>query len=278
MEKKKNVVLYVLLGIIIVLLAVIGLLLWKTMDKESPKEPETKEETQKEEKFEEISVEDALVKEAYSLIPRGICGDVEFELTKKDRTISDLSSKEKMEMIENHYRMAMLQSSEDKKFYVTDEELKKYFADVSFVKDYVENTPEKERRIGLADEILYNDGKLSMQHLYGTGCEGPTQGTISALYSAKKSDNKLELNVIVYTQEAIREEMDSDGNFHFVFAIYRDENRTEKGYEGYFEGRTAAKDNLDSTFFYGYQFIFNTAENALRLESIKYLDHLSDGL
>jgi len=275
-KKKSNGIIFVLCGIIIILLAVVGFLLWQNMSKEKP--DNTKTEPKEEVKTEEVSIDDSLVTEAYSLIPKGICGDVEFELEKNDRTISDLSNKEKMKMIESHYRMQMIRVNEDEKFYITNDELKRYFEDISFVKDYVENTADDKRSIGLADEILYNDGKLSMKHLYGTGCEGPSQGTRPALYSAKKTGNLLALNVIVFTQKAINDEMDSDGKYHFVYEIYRDEDQKEKGYEGYFDGENAAKEKLDANFFYGYQFVFNTADDTVRLESIKYLDHLSEGL
>ena len=246
----------------------------KGNEKEEGKETDSKEDI----KYEDISREDALVEEAYSLVPRGICGHAAFELSKEDRSLSDLSSKDKMEMLENHYRKYIPGATDEGKLYISLAEIKRYFENTSFVEDFVKNTPKDKRRVGLADEIEYKDEKLSMKHLYGTGCEGPSQGTMASLYSAKKENNKLLLNVIIYTKKATRMEDGSDGYSHFVFEIYRDEDEKEKGYEGYFEELDAAKENLDPSFFYGYQFIFDTADGNIRIKEIKYLDHLSDGI
>ena len=242
--------------------------------KEEDKETDSKEEIQ----YEDASLDDSLVAEAYSLVPRGICGHAAFDLIKEDRSISDLPSKDKMSIVENHYRKYIPGPTDDGKLYISDAELKRYFEDTSFVEDFVNTTPKNKRRVGLADEIEYSDGKLTMKHLYGTGCEGPTQGTMASLYSAKKANNRLALNVIVYRIKATRMEEGSDGYSHFIFEVYRDNDEKEKGYEGYFEGLDAAKENLDPTFFYGYQFIFDTTDGNLRIKEIKYLDHLSDGI
>ena len=273
-KKKKNYT-GILLGIILILLILLGvcifLLFQEKNNKENQKTADTEEkenikqntEENQEESFISLSLDDEMVVKANSLNPSNLCGQTALELEKRNRNVNEISSIEKIKMLSN---CAGHEKTENGSMVIKEENIKKYFEDISFLERYTNGLPEGEHlAYGIWNNVRYENGQLVFIRSGGVGCEGPSQGSFLTLYSAKKNSKKLVLNYVTYYKEVNRE----DKQF-FIYDFYKDE--TKKEYLG--EGQTG--DQIDINLFSGYQFVFDIADGNYQLEAINYLPLLTE--
>lgn len=268
---KKKGVLIALIAIIVVLLAAIGLLLWKMNDKEETKEPETKEETKKEEKMEDVSVDDALVTKAKGFLPTYLCGGMYLKLEEGNKKVTDFSKEERLNMIVSIFEDGIIKTAMDGSIYSVDEkEVAKYFEDLSFMDEYKGGVDtaydistgkaEHEGAKGITDTIIpfyvvYNNGKYDFTS-YGTGCVGPSNsGYYYNVSKATKSDSKLV--VTFYKYYAVPDY--DDTNDTFIQKVYVK------------EGDSTEADIKNTKAFTHYEMIINIKDDNFQLQEINYL-------
>ena len=209
-----------------------------------------------------------MVTRADNLNPKAACGQTTLELVKRNRTVNEISSIEKIRMLSS---CGALKKIGTQKATISEENIKKYFEDTSFLEKYATGLPQGESLGYIAyTDIRYENGQLEYINPSPVGCEGPAQGSFLKLYSAKKNSKRLVLNYVTYYTQADREEQDESG-YHFVFKYYKDETKAD--YIG--DGREYKE--LDASLFPGYQFVYNIEDSNCRLEEINYLPLITEG-
>lgn len=234
-------------------------------------EKETKKhETEKtqEEKFDSVSLDDTMVVKLNKLNPKNLCGQTNLELEKRNRNVNEISSIEKIRMLAS---CGDLEGIDTNKATISEESIKKYFEDTSFLEKYKNGVPDGET-LGYIfyDKVRYENNQLIFINNYGVGCEGPSQGTFLSLHSAKKNSKEMILNYTLYYREADREEKIGD-NYYFIFKYYKDKTKTE------YLGEGKEYNELDSNSFSGYQFVFNIEDGNYQLKAINYLSIITEG-
>ena len=234
-------------------------------------EKETKKhETEKtqEEKFDSVSLDDTMVVKLNKLNPKNLCGQTNLELEKRNRNVNEISSIEKIRMLTS---CGDLEKIDTNKATISEESIKKYFEDTSFLEKYKNGVPDGET-LGYIfyDKVRYENNQLLFINNYGVGCEGPSQGTFLSLHSAKKNSKEMILNYTLYYREADREEKIGD-NYYFIFKYYKDKTKTE------YLGEGKEYNELDSNSFSGYQFVFNIGDGNYQLKAINYLSLVTEG-
>ena len=234
-------------------------------------EKETKKhETEKtqEEKFDSVSLDDTMVVKLNKLNPKNLCGQTNLELEKRNRNVNEISSIEKIRMLAS---CGDLERIDTNKAAISEESIKKYFEDTSFLEKYKNGVPDGET-LGYIfyDKVRYENNQLLFINNYGVGCEGPSQGTFLSLHSAKKNSKEMILNYTLYYREADREEKIGD-NYYFIFKYYKDKTKTE------YLGEGKEYNELDSNSFSGYQFVFNIEDGNYQLKAINYLSLVTEG-
>ena len=204
----------VLVSIIVILVFVIGIFVGARLGEKQPinnnptnKETEKKEESKenktidkKEEskednttkKIEELSLNNELVKEADSLIPRYVCGGMDLPLEQKDITLFDLTDAIKAEMLASVFSKDRPNRISDSNYRTnvkfTKDDAKKYFED----SDFLENIDNLE-----IEYISYKIQKSGNDYYIvfpPSGCEGPGENRDELiLANAKKTSEELVL-------------------------------------------------------------------------------------
>ena len=234
--------------------------------------PDTKEETKKEEnaptdEFKSLSLDDKLVKEAVLFDASTLCGSPINEYDQKSRTIDEISDKIKMEMIVSRYIDEIIRTVEsddgDSTFDLKEEDLKRYFKDLSFLKKYEGKNTSFD---SYPSTMTYKNGVLSFKG-YPTGCEGLGEGYHSQVISAKKNSKQLIFKVITYYLGAEYDEKEDK----YVYSTYKDH-----------KSKTAIEEDVkfdESTFQYilnnelydQYEYVIDISEGNLQLEAINYV-------
>ena len=199
-RKKDNTgILLIIIIILIILLGACAFMLYQEKSNKNTtdtEERETKkqdtEETQKD-KFNSISLEDEMVTRADNLNPKAACGQTTLELVKRNRTVNEISSIEKIRMLSS---CGALKKIGTQKATISEENIKKYFEDTSFLEKYATGLPQGESLGYIAyTDIRYENGQLEYINPSPVGCEGPAQGSFLKLYSAKKNSKRLVLGL-----------------------------------------------------------------------------------
>lgn len=269
-SKKTNIVTWIIIVILIVLLAGCGYLLIQERSKNKElngKEKNNtiatkKEEPIQEEKIEELELTDSLVVDATKIIPKHLCGGVAIKLEKEDRTIEEFTNQEKLDMIASIYEDNIIKTAADgSKYTFTENELKKYFEDLSFLDAYKPSTmaftiyPAK---------LTFDNGDI-IATSFGTGCEGPgNNGNILKIESAKKTDETLVINYLQYYRKY---DFDDDAG-DFVAKIYK----TEDDKETVAKTVDVSKYQFDKDKFNHYSFIYNIKDGNLQLQKVEFIE------
>ena len=220
----------------------------------------------KEEPFQNLSLEDPMVLLVSKLNPKYLCGQTSLELVQQNRTVQEISSIEKMRMLESYYRS---ETPLEKTRNASVDEVKKFFEDISFLEKYTNGIP-KDEDLGYVyyDDIRYNNNQLVFNFTLPGGCEGPSQGSFLRLFSAKKNSKKLYVNYLLDYEDADRVD---ENTYNFIYKYYKDSTKAE--YIG--EGEDVSE--LDASLFSGYQFVFNIENGNYWLEGINYLPKVNEG-
>lgn len=224
MEKNNNGLIITLFIIIGVLLAAVGFFLGKELankeDKKETKEPEVK--------AVELKESDKLVKEALELIPDEFCGGLEFPFEKGNITINDLTKSDKLNMVISALgKNSSVENEESfKEYYFTEDTIKKYFEDLSFLDDF--KGGKTSSYTILSPFILkYKDNRYYLSQ-YATGCTGfgPERGEIT-FKSAEKKDNTLTITVYYYYVASTGDVVEEGDYGYFIFNVYKDSTKKE---------------------------------------------------
>ena len=199
--------------------------------------------------------------EAQSLIPFNLCGAPEVPLEKKSLTIRDLSSDLKGKMIISSYGPL----GEDDIVYLTEEEMSKYFEDLSFLRKLRDS---KDNQYSLTASMLsFKNGKYVIE-TYATGCEGVREGKSLEYVDYSINGNTLTLRYAYYWVSFSYDEKndmyyyeyrkDKDGK-----VIYDKVNAMAD--EPLYNGKKITYEQFDK-----YNFVFDISHNNIRLTNINY--------
>ncbi len=284
-----NKVLVLIIIILFILLGACGYYIF-TEKKESNKknqdevEKNTKKEDIKEEqKLEEIELTDTLVTDAIKTIPYHDCAGIELKLDKVDRSISEFTEEEKLNMILSIYSSSFIKTAMDSSTYTIEEkELEKYFDDLSFLNkfrpaidtSYKWETKEPAHEgANILEDYIYpvymklEDNKISAT-VYPTGCEGPMyKGDVLRATKAMKNEEILEIEFVHhYRGDATFDEKANT----FIYPIYKNKEDTTPIEQLSSSQYTDYK--FDESKYDGYKITYNIKNNNLKLQSIKYLN------
>ncbi len=263
--KDNKFILGLLVGILVCLFCVGAFYLGtryanKTDQKDNP---DIKEEKKEDLEFKDLALDDSLVLEAEELNPHYICGGSIFlkYYTGKSVKVDQLKDELKIEMIFNQYGSDVLAHTDkdDPVFSVKDKGFDKYFEDLSFLDSYKDG--ETYSLASMPATFEYKDGLFRFTS-YATGCEGAYEGDVSRIVSARKNDEQLVVNYVVFyvTYDYEKETIDS-------YLHEDDKKPVEKNIE-------VDKNNqyvINSDLYDHYEFVYDITNGNLRLESINYL-------
>ena len=267
-KKGNSTGLIIIIIILIVLLAGCGYLLLK--EKEKNQEPEIKEPTNKEpqpgntktkDELKTIEITDSIVTQARKTIPQYLCGGVALNLEKKDRTISELTNEEKLDMVVSIYEDDIIKTAMDESTYkFAESELNKYFQDLSFLDAY---KPTTEDVTIIPVKLTFENGNI-LATSFGAGCEGAgNNGDYLKLLSAQKNEENLVLEFLHYYKEFDR--YDEDKN-EFISKIYKDKEK-----DGVIGETSNPEDyQFEKEKFDTYSFTYNIKDGNYQLQNIKY--------
>ena len=282
-KKKSNKGLIITLVIVIILLilslAACGYLLLNKTEGKGEKKTEEKEVV---EELKDVDLDNLLVTEARNFEINHICAGTSLNLNKKDIKVEDLTSLEKLNVVlsANADKIVLVTGEEDKNVRISEESIKRYFKDISFLDDFkpaVDSASDAEtneaghKGAKVEHNLLwpvymkYEDGAFLVE-AYGTGCQGPSpEGLYLGLKSAQKNSEKLVLNYISYYSDP---ELDEDAQM-FKYKVYKNKGDSKEVTTLEEDVRDISK--LDAKDFDNYQFIFDIKDNNLRLVEIKYV-------
>jgi len=282
---KETRLVIVLIAIIVILVFIVGVLLGERMNQKSLNNKEEivdKNEKAKSDKDDRIDTEDNenqtdknnkknktekkvneedLVLEARGLIPTHMCGYPAMPLDKKDITIEQLADEIKGQMIISKYTNMDI----DHPVHIKEEELTKYFVDLSFL-DYLKKN--KENQFELDPSILsYSNGEYIVE-TYATGCEGAYEGDTIEYIDYKLEGDILTL-VYAYYYETYNYEnqyttyyKEKDGKVIFDKVTVDEINGENKPL---YKGKELSFDQFNK-----YEFSFDISNNNLRLQKMSY--------
>lgn len=251
-EKKNNGLLVILVIIIAILVLIIGFLIGLNMNKDETKETKDNGEIQAVET--EESLTSSSVVEANKLIPYTLCGAPLFPFEKKEIKLEDLSDEVKLHMIYHMY----IKWSENSETTVTEDQIKKYFEDTSFLEKVKKGQYDED-----AGSITYKDGKYVIKS-YPTGCIGAYEGYTTQLIKATKKGDILSLTYAYYYTD-----YDYDKGVASLYkakgekAIYDNAESTP-------EGPKIDNKEVDYSPFDTYTFNFDTGNHNLRFVNMTY--------
>lgn len=238
--------------------------------------PDTKEESKKEEskdpsEFVDVKFSDDLVMEAREFNVHEFCHGVLYDYPGKSVTVDKLSDSLKLEMAIIHFSQKIYNKLDEAEDYehvdlykITEEDLKRYFKDLSFLKKYKDGK-EFYLRSMLASG-LYKDGAFYFTPEVG-GCEGlGDDGNLASLISAKKNNKELVLRYAVYYAEI---KIDDDDNVTVdAYVNEKDKKATETKVKYNDE-----KDryDIDVDKYHQYEYVFDISEGNLQLEAINFV-------
>ncbi len=261
--KKGNFILGVVVGVLIMAILGAGFYLGtKFVAKgDDKKDTETKEEAPKEDPsvFKEVSLSDALVKEASMTNATNFCGGPVYTFTKEDVTVDKLSAEVKMNMAFGRYTSEIVALTDTgKAFEVDEKDLEKYFKDLSFLEKYKNG---KDFSFAVPAVGKYKNGKFVFTP-YATGCIGAYEGYNTELSSARKNDKQL-----ILTYNYFYQTYDYDKDELKVYKAKGDKAPEE--IVKYDEETERYK--IEKDVYQKYEFVFDISEGNLQLESINYV-------
>jgi hypothetical protein len=260
-EKKSNLGLWVVIGVLFV--AVVGLSFYlgtKFANKEDKKETETKEETKVE--FESVKLSDGLVADAKKYIATTLCGNVIYSFDREDNTFEELPEDYKFAVLVNFYHKEFMQTVETEKGYTLDlDDVKKHFDDISFI----ENHKGAYNFAAWPYSMEYKNGKYVVSG-YPTGCIGIAEGYYYQAIDAKKSKDEFVLTVIAYYVKS--PDLD-DGELHAY--VYRSEDDKEPIDKDPSFNEDTMSYNLTNDKYDKYEFVYNLDGSNIKLKEIKYV-------
>ena len=277
--KKSNFWIGFVLGMIVLLglglCFYAGMQVAKKEDNKTQEKQENKQASKDEEKKDEIvelSLDDKLVTENY-LIPHYICHGVALNFPKKDRTVDDLTDKEKL-MIATAYlsRDLDLDSVPEDEYdgsvekEIKEEDAKVLFEDISFF-DTLKK--EKDQFIGLdVNNMYYKNGKLFV-NLIATGCIAEEyEDEDIYLIKAEKQGDKV---MLTYAYAYVKSRFNAKAN-QFEESLYKEKGaKTALVKNLEYDDKTHSY-NADWSKFNHYKFIIDISNGNKRIQEIKFIE------
>ncbi len=274
--KKGNFILGVIVGILLIaIMAGCFYLGTKFANRNNEKsETETKEETKKEElteEFKDVKLTDDLVLEAKNFSVYEFCNGSLYDYPGKSVTVDNLPDSLKVEMAFINYAQKIydkLEEAEDltniSALKIKEEELKRYFEDLSFLNKYKDGKDFYLKSI-LADGF-YKDGAFFFTPEIG-GCEGPGRnGVVADLIGAKKNNKELVLSFVVYYREI---KIDDDDNVTVNAYVNEKDKKAAETKVEYDEEK--GRYDIDIDKYHQYEYVFDISEGNLQLKAINYV-------
>ena len=259
-EKKSNLGLWVVIGVLFV--AVVGLSFYlgtKFANKEDKKETETKEEA-KESKFEDVSIKDSLVADAMRFNVKYICGGPVIEFKGQNIKVDELSDEYKANVYLGSFADITMSLTEDGTYSVDDKFDDRYFKDDSFLKKY--RNGEKLHFYNGPVIAEYKNGKFVFSK-YATGCEGAYEGYNTQLVSARKNDKQLILDYAYYYQTYDYEKEEA--------SIYFKKGDSKPAEQGVKVNEETYEYIIKPELYDHYEFVMDISEGKLQLTEIVYV-------
>lgn len=267
--KKSNRFGRVLIIILLFVLGiVVGLSLSKTIEhymntKEVKEENEVKDVTSNENsKVENLSLEDKLVIDAESMIPREFCHGYKLSFPKKDRAVNELTNDEKISIVASYYhdKVENLPDPSDGVYRaeVKIEEIKKLFDDVSFLNS-----------VSSVAKGVYGLQKINgkyyvFQLITGCGAESSLDDYLY-LTKAVKEGNDLSLTFAYSYKKEIVDLPDDE----YKTYLYKD--KADKNYL-VDASNIDDYDTIDWSKFNKYRFVIDTSNGNMKLKNIEYIE------
>ena len=166
----------------------------------------------------------------------------------------------------------------DSTYSFKEEELYKYFEDISFMEAFKPAIDSCHNISGLAchsdakvkETLLplymkYENGTYTIEP-YGTGCTGPSNDGYYLSFENSKSEKS---NLVLrYLRYYLKTDYD-DSTDTFISKYYKDESRSEV----LFESKNGEQPKFDSNKYDHYEFVYDISNNNVRLTNINYLNN-----
>ena len=276
-KKGKGLIIF-LVVLIVVLVAALAVSLTLLLVNKEDKTKEA-EKTSEKETIKDLEKDDDLVLQSERIIPYYFCGGLALKLEEKDVTIDEISNNEKLNMVIAYKQNQIIKTAFDLSTTTfKEEELKKYFKDLSFMDEFKPAIDTATDGDGIAAHVgaklvketiyplhmEYKDGVYTVGG-YGTGCAGPgNSGDTLIVDTAKKSNNELFVNYARYYREADFD--DAAGTF--VYTVYAKKGASEV----LLKSSDIEKDEnkIDTKKLDHFEFVYNIKDDLMQLERINY--------
>lgn len=212
-----------------------------------------------------LNLDDELVKEADSTIPKFMGYVYDIKLDGSSKTVEELDDETKLGFVAAYYSSKLNLNSVPKEEYngtaskiYKEEDFNKLFEDTSFVK-CLDNLKDKTLSFRYNSITKEDEGYKITLYATGFGSESFESDYLNLL-EAKRIGNKL---ILTYGYAYIKEEFDQKEN-NFVTTYYMD---NEKVIE-VIELLSNKKDLVDWNRFDKYEFVFDITNNNIRIQKI----------
>lgn len=221
-------------------------------------------------KEELIKLDDNVVKDADSIIPRTICHGYAIKFDKKNRSVKDISAKEKLAMVIAYFGKDLSFDNVPDDEYdgevskeIKKSDIEKLFKDTSFLKALEK---EKDQFYGTGLYGMYIENNKYYVNMVATGClaEEYSDDYIQ-LIKAEKRDGKL---VLTYSYSYLTTKYNEKKD-EFTYTLYRnkgDKTPVEKDVSVDEDGEFV----VDWSRFHEYEFWFDTSAGNMRLQEIRF--------